>query len=176
MLAVFSLGCGSTPEPATAPDIAAAVDGSNAEPVTPRVVSFYLQSAANAQFSVGLAGRTINVYEQVITRIQQAQASYTVGNTRVTVTGSSCNSLAAQYPSLSDCTITESTRTQPGQLIASGVTNVSGEASFTIPDRPMTVRVADWPTTEDPLCGWSASEQLPADVDSLVLPLMVFCQ
>lgn len=158
---------------ASIPGMAAALDDEE----NSRLVSVYLQSEPGSGFIPMYVDRVVVAEPVIVVPSLRAEGKAIVSNIDTTIVGSSCDELASKYPSLSSCAEVETVEFQFGEPLYTAVTDREGFAALFLGGHDKyRVRVQSWATAEDSKCYWGGSEILEANLASIGIPVLVFCE
>lgn len=141
-----------------------------------RQLTVYLQLDSVSGFQPVYADRVV-VAQPVVPEIaKKAEGRMLVQGIQTVVVGSSCEALVQRYPEITECTIVDSMEVAYGYIQATATTDQEGFASLAVGHGDVRVSVRSWPTVEDDKCHWSGSAIAKGNVDSVAVPLLVFCE
>lgn len=161
-----------SPSPPIPGMAAAHDDGENS-----RLVSVYLQSEPNNGFIPMYVDRVVVAEPVIVVPTSRAEGKAIVSDIDTTIIGGSCDELVSKYPSLSSCIEVETVEFQYGEPEYTAVTDREGFAALFLGGHDKyRVRVQSWATAEDNQCYWGGSEILEANLSSMGIPVLVFCE
>lgn len=155
------------------PAIAAALNNNESS----RLVSVYLESEPNNGFIPMYIDRVIVAEPITLVPKVRAEGKALVSDVNTTIVGSSCDELVEKYPALSSCTEVEDVEFKYGDPEYTATTDREGFAALFLGSHDKyRVRVQSWVTAEDNKCYWGGSEILQANLSSVGIPVLVFCE
>ncbi len=162
------------------PEMGAATDSVttklNDEIESTRQLTVYLQLDSDSGFQPVYPDRIV-VAQAVVPEINRtAEAKMLVQGVNTIVVGSNCDELLQQYPEITECVLVDSVEVTYGYIQSTANTDQEGFASLQVGQEDIRVSVRSWPTIEDDKCHWSGSAIAKSNVESVAIPLLVFCE